>query len=99
MNKLRRIFKPTKEEIEEDANKLLKLFDSLGNCCVTCKHCKHVIDYPGFVTGEECICTVGLKCDTVLGTVKDCKSWESGREELLHCPENTVFEYVFFKCD
>ena len=44
--------------------------------CSTCKNIRHVIDYPGFVTGEENECTVGLTCDTVLFSVTDCPKWE-----------------------
>ena len=43
--------------------------------CSTCKNCKHVRNYPDYVTGEECDCTVGLQCDTVLFKVKDCPKW------------------------
>ena len=47
----------------------------------TCKNCNHVREYPAYVTGEECICTAGLECDTVLFTVKDCKAWVGKYEE------------------
>ena len=43
--------------------------------CSTCKHCRHVRNYPGFVTGEECECNAGLECDTVLFRVKNCLKW------------------------
>lgn len=43
--------------------------------CSTCKNCKRVFNYPSFVTAEECICTVGLKCDTVTCTVENCPKW------------------------
>jgi hypothetical protein len=49
--------------------------------CSTCKHCKHVNDYPAFVTAEECICMAGLECDTVLFSVKNCKKWVGEYEE------------------
>lgn len=43
--------------------------------CSTCKNCEHVRYYPAYVTGEECECTAGLECDTVLFTVKNCPKW------------------------
>ena len=43
--------------------------------CSTCKNCEHKYNYPDYVTGEECVCTVGLECDTVLFTVKNCPKW------------------------
>lgn len=43
--------------------------------CSTCMHCERVINLPGFVTGEECVCKVGLQCDTVLFTVENCSKW------------------------
>jgi len=49
--------------------------------CATCRWCKHVYDYPAFVTAEECICTAGLECDTVLFSIKDCKEWVGKYEE------------------
>jgi hypothetical protein len=51
--------------------------------CSTCKNCKHIINYPAFVTAEESICTVGLECDTVTFKVKNCPKWvgEFEREE------------------
>ena len=79
-NKLRRIFNPTPEEQAEDERRYKRIHDQLAKEreCTTCKHCIHVIDYPGFVTGEENECDAGLKCDTVLYTVKDCPKWEDG---------------------
>ena len=43
--------------------------------CSTCKFCTHVNNYPAYVTAEECKCTAGLECDTVLFTVKNCPKW------------------------
>lgn len=73
----RRTFFPTPEEEAEDMERFMKLFRELAKekGCVTCGHLEHVIDYPGFVTGEENECTVGLECDTVLNTVKNCPKW------------------------
>lgn len=48
--------------------------------CSTCKYCEHIHNYPGFVTAEECICSVGLRCDTVYFTIKNCPKW-AGRFE------------------
>ena len=52
--------------------------------CSTCGHCRRVINLPGFVTGEECVCDAGLQCDTVLFNVKDCPRW---RDDYLHEPQ------------
>ena len=83
MNKLRRIFAPTPEEQEEDRKNYERIFENQAKdkSCITCLHCHHVINFPGFVTGEECECTVGLECDTVLHKVTDCPSWEKRRTE------------------
>lgn len=43
--------------------------------CSTCKNCKRVRNYPGYVTGEESVCIAGLQCDTVQFSVKDCPKW------------------------
>lgn len=85
MNKLRRIFNPTKEEQEEDRQRYKELHYELAEKkgCSTCKHCVHVRNYPGFVTGEEYECSVGLECDTVLFSVENCPEWADGYEELL----------------
>ena len=83
MNKLRRIFNPTEEEQEEDRRKHKELHYELAEKkgCSTCKHCIRVINYPGFVTAEECECAVGLKCDTVLFSVTNCPEWIDSYEE------------------
>ena len=83
MNKLRRIFCPTEEERKEDARKLKLLHDELAvkKGCSTCKHCIHVRDLPGVMTGEECECDAGLECDTVLFSVENCPRWEDDMEE------------------
>ena len=77
----RRVFNPTVEEQKEDFLFLKKIHDELvkEKGCSTCIHCIHVINYPGFVTGEECECDVGLECDTVLFKVKNCEKWEEDR--------------------
>jgi hypothetical protein len=49
--------------------------------CSTCKHCVRVRDFPSFVTAEECDCSVGLECDTVLFNVKNCPKWIGKHEE------------------
>ena len=43
--------------------------------CSTCKNCKHVAYFPGFVTAEECV------CDTVSFSVKNCPKWIGRYEE------------------
>jgi len=80
----RRTFKPTPEEIAEDEKRFLNLYKELAKekGCSTCGHLKHVIDLPGFVTGEENECTEGLECDTVLYTVKNCPKWINRMEEI-----------------
>lgn len=85
-NLLRRIFKPTSEEQEEDLKNFEAIFEGQAKRkgCITCSHCHHVISYPGFVTGEECECDAGLKCDTVLESVDNCPSWEKGRLPWLN---------------
>lgn len=77
-NKLRRIFSPTPEDQEEIFQNLLKWHNNRKKerGCSTCKHCIHVINYPGFVTAEECECDAGLECDTVLHSVKKCPKWQ-----------------------
>ena len=77
-NKLRRIFSPTPEEQKEDFERYQKMYDELAKEkeCSTCKYCVHVRSCPSFVTGEECECTAGLKCDTVLFSVSNCPKWE-----------------------
>ena len=84
MNKLRRIFNPTREEQEEDRQKYKALYYELAEKkgCSTCKHCIHVRNYPGFVTAEECECSAGLECDTVLFSVENCTEWVDGYDEL-----------------
>ena len=83
-NKLRDVFSPSKEKLQEFEDRAYELHKSFSveKGCITCKHCKHVIDYPGFVTGEECECDVGLECDTVLHSVKYCDQWEDGWQWL-----------------
>lgn len=81
---LRRIFNPTKEEQEEDWQKYKKLHYELAEKkgCSTCKHCVHVRTYPDYVTGEECECSAGLECDTVLFSITNCPEWIDGYEEF-----------------
>ena len=81
---LRRIFNPTQEEQEEDRKRYKELHYELAEKrgCSTCKHCVHVRNYPDFVTGEECVCSAGLECDTVLFSVINCPEWIDGYEEL-----------------
>lgn len=81
VNNFRRIFCPTLEEQKEDFERYQKIHDELvkeKGCC-TCKYCVHVRHYPNFVTGEECECTAGLKCDTVLFSVSNCSKWEENK--------------------
>lgn len=77
-----RTFKPTDEERTEDRERYRRLCDKLKTKkgCSTCRHCKHVVDYPDFVLGEECTCEAGLECDTVLFSVVNCECWEEEEE-------------------
>ncbi len=56
---------------------IMKLYNEqkANKSCSTCKNCKRVCEYPSYVLGEECDCTVGLQCDTVFFKVKDCPKW------------------------
>jgi len=78
MYSLRRIFNPSEEEKRQDYEFFKNLHDEFAKekGCTTCEHCVQVRSLPGFVTGEECECTEGLKCDTVLSTVKNCPKWK-----------------------
>lgn len=73
----RKTFFPTKEEIEQQKEFIRKIHDAnkIKHGCTTCANCIHVISYPGFVTGEECECKAGLKCDTVLDRVRNCEKY------------------------
>lgn len=84
-NKLKEIFDPSPEQKKEWINRYHKIHKELSvkRGCSTCKHCKHVLNLPGFVTGEECECDVGLACDTVLFSVKNCEQWEDGWNEKV----------------
>lgn len=78
MNRLRSMFYPTTEEAAALNQRMKKIFDEAAKSrgCSTCENCRHVVDYPGFVTGEENECTVGLECDTVLFRVKNCPQYK-----------------------
>lgn len=73
----RRVFSPTKEEIHQQCEFLRKIHreSAKKRGCNTCANCVQVRHYPGFVTGEECECTLGLKCDTMLDTVRNCEKY------------------------
>lgn len=74
----RRIFNPTPEEEEEEEKHCRQIYEQ--QCekrgCSTCRNCKQMYRYPGFVTAEECVCTAGLECDTVLDSIKNCERYE-----------------------
>jgi hypothetical protein len=69
------------EEYQNEAE--MNLYNELKakRGCSTCAHCKHIYDYPAYVTAEECVCMAGLECDTVLFSVKNCKEWVGRHEE------------------
>lgn len=89
-NKLREIFSPNPEELKKQKERYYKLHKELSieRECSTCKHLKHVADYPGYVIAEECECAAGLRCDTVLHSVKNCEKWEDSWNEELN--ENLI---------
>jgi len=82
-NKLKRIFCPTPEELQEDIKRYQQLHDELKlqKGCITCKHYVHIQYLPGFVTGEEYKCDIGLNCDDALHFIINCDSWE---EEVFY---------------
>ena len=87
MNKLRRIFNPTVDEQIEDLKFLYEHHKKLtkDRGCSTCKHLKHVKEYPAFVMAEGCVCNAGLTCDSVFYSIKDCPKWEdSFTDKCLH---------------
>ena len=73
----RRIFCPTKEEQEQQKEFIRRLHNKnkVKRGCTTCANAVHVRNYPGFVTGEEWECSVGLKCDTVLDSIRNCEKY------------------------
>lgn len=75
-NELRCMFcdKYANEHLEKIYNELK---DEKG--CSTCKNCTRIYHYPDFVTAEECVCTAGLECDTVLFSVTNCPRWVGSR--------------------
>lgn len=79
----RRTFQPTPEEKKKDTEFLQRLWDEnkKKRGCLTCANCKHIRNYPGFVLGEENECTVGLECDTILDSVKNCEQYIEGTWE------------------
>lgn len=86
MSTFRRVFFPTKEEIHQQCEflRIIHRENAKKRGCNSCANCVHVRHYPGFVTGEECECTVGLKCDTMLDTVRNCEKYiEYDIEEYL----------------
>ena len=77
-NILKHTFYTTNKELEKDIKWYQQLYDELKlqKGCVTCKHCIHIQDFPGFITGEENECDIGFNCDTVLHSIINCDSWE-----------------------
>ena len=76
-NKLKCMFCESYQK-EQNLNLYNELKSKQG--CSTCKNCKHVYNYPAYVTAEECICEEGLECDTILFEVKNCERWVSKYE-------------------
>lgn len=73
-----RIFHPTPIERAEDLEFIYRILEEIAKAkgCGTCKHCEKVVSYPGFVTGEECVCNAGLECDTVFFSVTNCDKYQ-----------------------
>lgn len=72
-----KVFHPTPAERADQVRVLLELHAKLAKekNCITCRNCVRVTSLPGFVTGEEYECAVGLECDTVLDTIKNCPKY------------------------
>lgn len=83
-NTLREIFSPSPECIAKmrAIAKEIHETEKVKKGCVTCSHCRHVYNYPGFVTAEECECDVGLECDTVCHSIENCQKWEEKTDEV-----------------
>lgn len=84
-NKLWEMFFPSPERIAKMRAIAKEIHDTekVKKGCVTCSHCHHIYNYPGFVTAEECECDVGLECDTVLYSIENCPKWEEKTDEVL----------------
>ena len=69
---------------------------SLDKGCITCKKCKEMYRYPGFVSAEECECIDGLECDTYFDRVKNCPNYEFRKydEPQLRNPDLDKYMYV-----
>lgn len=80
MADFRRVFQPTEEEKKQDELQFQKLWNEAKKKrnCVTCANCIHVRKYPDYVTGEEWDCTAGLKCDTILDSIRNCEKYKEG---------------------
>lgn len=82
-NKLRSIFCPSYEERVKQRARIQELFNEAAKNkgCATCKKCvedKSIGYLPNFVTAERNKCLEGLRCDTVLFSVKNCPRYEEG---------------------
>lgn len=80
-----RTFNPTFEEQKEYEERYLRLYKEIADKreCSTCANCIQVDSYPGFVIAEECKCRVGLECDTVYFTIRNCPGWVVQESNLL----------------
>lgn len=79
MPDLRRIFRPTPEEEQEDFRRLARVirFCIEIKACCTCKHYIVIPGYhPGFVTGGDC------GCDTGRCPIETCEEYELDPKEL-----------------
>ena len=65
--------------------------------CFTCRKCKEMYRYPGFVTAETCECIDGLECDTYLDRVKNCPNYEYRpyNEPQLRNPDLDNPDYMY----
>lgn len=64
--------------------------------CLTCRNCKEMYRYPGFVTYEPCICIEGLECDTYFGKIENCPKYVDRPygEPQLRNPDLDKYHYV-----
>lgn len=72
------------------------IYRSQKKSCLTCRKCKEMYRYPGFVTAEECVCTDGLECDTIMDRVQNCPNYEHREfgEPMQRNPDLDKYPYV-----
>ena len=86
MNKLWELFNPTLIDQLKDMKKMKDLHDkaAVEKGCATCRNKELIGEYnPSWYDCEKYRCTMGLECDTMLSSVKDCPMWEDGFEYTI----------------